>query len=172
MHPYVAESCIENKKHMVTASYVSPSLSELDSKASNAGITILNELGLDPGIDHLAAMQVFEQVKAEGGKIISFVSWCGGLPAPENSGNPFGYKFSWSPKGALLAALNSAKYLENGKIVEIEGENLLSSAKHVSILPGFNFEGIPNRDSTKYAKLYGIEDASTIFRGTLRYKVN
>jgi len=101
---------------MVTASYVSEAMQKLNDKAVAAGITILNEVGLDPGIDHLTAMKFIDNVKSKGGKLTSFVSWCGGLPAPEASDNPLGYKFSWSPKGVLLAGLNSARYKLNGKV--------------------------------------------------------
>ena len=116
LHTTIAKLCIRHKKHMVTASYVSPEMQKLDGEAKQAGITIMNEVGLDPGIDHLTACEVFGQVRASGGKVTSFVSWCGGLPAPEVSNNPLGYKFSWSPKGVLLAAKNSALYKMNGKV--------------------------------------------------------
>jgi saccharopine dehydrogenase-like NADP-dependent oxidoreductase len=131
----------------------------------------LNELGLDPGIDHLAAVKTIQEVQAEGGQVDSFVSWCGGLPAPEASDNPFGYKFSWSPKGVLLAATNAAKYIENGKTIEISGDNLLKTAKSLTLVPGLNFEGLANRDSTKYIEQYGLKNVKNMFRGTLRYKV-
>lgn len=101
---------------MVTASYVSPQMEQLAARASAAGISIVNEMGLDPGIDHLLAMELIDSVKAAGGHIESFVSWCGGLPAPECSNNPLGYKFSWSPKGVLTAALNPARYLLDGEV--------------------------------------------------------
>lgn len=173
MHVSVAELCIANKKHMVTASYISPAMAALDERAKAAGITILNELGLDPGIDHLTAMQLFDHVKAEGGRISSFVSWCGGLPAPEASGNPLGYKFSWSPKGVLLAGLNSAKYKWDGKLLNIPGPELLKSSLPVELYKGFSLEGIPNRDSLSYLDVYNlgkVDDIQTMFRGTLRYK--
>lgn len=159
---------------MVTASYISPEMESLNQAAISANILILNEIGLDPGLDHLAAMKVIEECKEKGEIIESFVSWCGGLPAPESAtSNPFGYKFSWSPRGVLLAAQNSAKYLEEGEIKEISGKDLLSSAKEVTnVHPFLMFEGLPNRDSLKYKKLYGLKDAKTMFRGTLRYKVN
>jgi alpha-aminoadipic semialdehyde synthase len=146
----------------------------LKIRAAEANIILMNEIGLDPGIDHLTAMKVFDEVKAKGGKIDSFVSWCGGLPAPEVSGNPLGYKFSWSPKGVLSAGLNSAKYKLGGEIVHIPGENLLQSAFPVSVYPGFSLEGIPNRDSLGYLDTYKLgngENLKDMFRGTLRFKV-
>ena len=156
---------------MVTASYVTPQIAGLHEKAIDAGIVIFKEIGLDPGIDHLTAMKIIDEAKDSGFQIEGFTSWCGGLPAPENSDNPLGYKFSWSPRGVLLAALNAARYRQNGKLIEIPGENLLQNAQAVPIYPGFNFEGLPNRDSLKYEKAYGLDGISTMFRGTLRYKV-
>ncbi|KAI8929038.1 Saccharopine dehydrogenase-domain-containing protein [Entophlyctis helioformis] len=173
LHPIVAEQCLQHKKHLVTASYISPAMSALDQRAKDAGLTFINEVGLDPGIDHLTACQLFNDVKAKNGRITSFVSWCGGLPAPEVSDNPLGYKFSWSPKGVLLAGLNPAKFKRDGRIVEIPGDQLLHNAVDVPIFKGFAFEGLANRDSLKYTDLYNlgrIEDLDTMFRGTLRYK--
>ncbi|RPJ40702.1 MAG: saccharopine dehydrogenase, partial [Candidatus Latescibacterota bacterium] len=115
-HVQVAEPCIAHKKPFVSTSYVSPAMRALDERAKAAGIMLLNEIGLDPGIDHMSAMRVFHDVKKRGGTIKSFMSYCGGLPAPEANTNPFGYKFSWSPRGVLLAGKNSAKYLKDGKV--------------------------------------------------------
>ncbi|KAI9193475.1 Saccharopine dehydrogenase-domain-containing protein [Polychytrium aggregatum] len=173
MHIPVAESCIAQKKHMVTASYISPDMEKLHERAKAAGVSILNEIGLDPGIDHLTAMRTIHEVQAAGGRVSSFVSWCGGLPAPEASNNPLGYKFSWSPRGVLLAGLNSAKFKMNGKMHEIPGSHLLKSAMNVDMYRGFALEGVPNRDSLKYTSLYELGDLNkldTMFRGTLRYK--
>lgn len=170
MHPKIAKACINQKTHMVTASYMSKEIKGLHEEAYNAGVTVLNEVGLDPGIDHLLALECIQEVKAMGGRITSFESFCGGLPAPEFSDNPLRYKFSWSPRGALLNTLSSARYLRKGQIVEIsEGGELMRATKSLDFLPGFNLEGFPNRDSTTYAKLYGIDDANTILRGTIRY---
>ncbi|XP_022910037.1 alpha-aminoadipic semialdehyde synthase, mitochondrial [Onthophagus taurus] len=171
MHPVVAKACIQEKVHMVTASYASDTMKELHEAAVNAGVTILNEVGLDPGIDHLLALECIQDVQALGGRVTSFVSYCGGLPAPEFSANPLRYKFSWSPRGALLNTVSAAKYLRKGQIVEIqEGGELMSSTTDLDFLPGFNLEGFPNRDSMVYAKLYGLQDAVTLLRGTIRYK--
>ncbi|KAK2187791.1 hypothetical protein NP493_154g03016 [Ridgeia piscesae] len=170
LHPEVAKLCIKHKCDMVTASYRSPAMYELHDAAVDAGITIMNEVGVDPGIDHMLAMECFDDVKEHGGKISSFVSWCGGLPAPEYSANPLRYKFSWSPRGVLLTLLNSAKYLQDNKVVEVPGNGgLLESTRELDFLPGFHLEGYPNRDSTMYAEMYGIETAHTILRGTIRY---
>lgn len=171
LHPEVAKLCIRHKRHMVTASYKTPAMAELDAAAKEAGITVMNEVGLDPGIDHLLAMECFDEVRAHGGKVTSFVSFCGGLPAPEDSDNPLRYKFSWSPRGVFFNVLSGAQYLKNGQIIQIaEGGELLNAAETMTFLPGFNLEGFPNRDSLPYSQLYGIEDAHTVLRGTLRYK--
>jgi len=171
IHPDIAKRCIANKVNMVTASYQSPALKELHYDAVNAGITCVNECGVDPGIDHFLALECFDQVHTGGGKIESFVSFCGGLPAPECSDNPLGYKFSWSPRGALLNMLSGAKFLQDGRIVEVEENGgLMEATRDMDFLPGFSLEGYPNRDSTIYSELYGINEASTILRGTLRYK--
>jgi len=170
-HPTVARLCIKHRKHMVTTSYVKETMAKLDGAAKEAGVMVLNEIGVDPGIDHMAAMKIIHQVQRDGGEITSFKSWCGGLPAPEANTNPYGYKFSWSPKGVLLASRNSARYLEDGKDVVIPGEELFD---HRWIVPVevegevIDFEGYPNRDSLPYMKTYGIKTTQTMFRGTLR----
>ncbi|GIY30410.1 hypothetical protein CDAR_262411 [Caerostris darwini] len=171
LHPSIAERCIKHKVNMVTASYLTPEMRSLHQAAVDAGITIVNEVGLDPGIDHLLAMECFDEIKLNGGKITSFVSYCGGLPAPEHSDNPLRYKFSWNPRGVLLNTLSVAKYLDDGKIVEIpSGGALMDHARDIDFLPGFNLEGFPNRDSTAYIDAYNIQTADTVLRGTLRYK--
>lgn len=172
MHVPVAETCIEQKKNLVTASYVSEQIKALHNRAVDAGVTIGMEFGLDPGIDHMLAMQCFDEIKRSGGEVSSFISWCGGLPSPEDSDNPLRYKFSWSPQGVLMVTLAPAKYLQNGKLIERAegGENYRKPPHEIHGFPGFNLEGIPNRDSIKYAKEYGIESVETILRGTLRYK--
>ncbi|TDZ74117.1 Saccharopine dehydrogenase [Colletotrichum trifolii] len=169
-HATVIKSAIRQKKHVVTTSYVSPAMMELDQQAKEAGITVMNEIGLDPGIDHLYAVKTIEEVHAEGGKIISFLSYCGGLPAPEASDNPLGYKFSWSSRGVLLALRNAAKYYKDGQIVDVASKDLMGTAKPYFIYPGYAFVAYPNRDSTPYKERYNIPEAETIVRGTLRYQ--
>jgi saccharopine dehydrogenase-like NADP-dependent oxidoreductase len=153
---------------MVTTSYVSEAMNKLDGEAKRAGIILLNELGLDPGIDHMEAMRVIDEIHDGGGKLRSFISFCGGLPAPEANTNPFGYKFSWSPIGVLLAGKNSAEYLLDGKKVLIPAEKLFESYELRTIEGLGVFEGYPNRNSVPYAKLYGVPEAKTMLRGTLR----
>jgi len=168
-HPLVAELAIEQGRPMVTASYVSPAMRELDARARSRGVILLNELGLDPGIDHMEAMRVIHEVHDAGGSVLGFTSWCGGLPAPEANTNPFGYKFSWSPRGVLLASKNSAQFLKDGRIVTIPAAELFARPEIIGI-PGLGaFEGYPNRDSVSYREIYGIPEALTVFRGTLRY---
>ncbi|PKK49973.1 hypothetical protein CI102_6869 [Trichoderma harzianum] len=168
-HAAVIKSAIRNKKHVVTTSYVSDAMMELDQQAKDAGITVMNEIGLDPGIDHLSAVDTINNVHAAGGKILSFKSFCGGLPAPENSDNPLGYKFSWSSRGVLLALRNAATFWEDGKIVNVAGPELMATAKPYHIYPGYAFVAYPNRDSSIYKERYNIPEAQTIIRGTLRY---
>lgn len=169
-HVNVVKAAIKNKKNVVTTSYINPQLKELESQIEAAGITVMNEIGLDPGIDHLYAVKTIEEVHAVGGKIKLFLSYCGGLPAPESSGNPLGYKFSWSSRGVLLALRNAAKYWQDGKVVDVKSEDLMATAKPYFIYPGFAFVCYPNRDSTTYKQLYNIPEAETVIRGTLRYQ--
>uniref|UniRef100_A0A8C7URV5 Aminoadipate-semialdehyde synthase n=1 Tax=Oncorhynchus mykiss TaxID=8022 RepID=A0A8C7URV5_ONCMY len=170
-HPVIAKHCINKKVNMVTASYLSPAMKDLQQSAEEAGITIVNEMGLDPGIDHMLAMECIDQAKADGCTIESYSSFCGGLPAPECSDNPLRYKFSWSPYGVLLNTISPAIFLKDNEVVSIPaGGTLMESTSPMDFLPGFNLEGFPNRDSTKYSEQYGIESAHTLIRGTLRFK--
>lgn len=168
-HLQVAEVCLECKTHMVTTSYVKEEMRNLDGRAKQAGILILNEIGLDPGIDHLSAMKVIHAVEDQGGRVVSFRSYCGGLPAPEDNTNPWGYKYSWSLSAVLSAGLNPARYLEDGEEIDIPGPELFAHHWPVEI-PGTGwFEGYPNRNSLGYLDTYGLQHARTMFRGTLRY---
>ncbi|KAK2842766.1 hypothetical protein Q5P01_012966 [Channa striata] len=170
-HPMVAKHCIKRKVNMVTASYLSPAMKELQSSVEQAGITIVNEMGLDPGIDHMLAMKCIDQAKAGGCTVESYISFCGGLPAPECSDNPLRYKFSWSPYGVLLNTISPAVFLKDNQVVNIPaGGSLMDSTLSLDFFPGFNLEGFPNRDSTKYIEPYGIQTAHTLIRGTLRYQ--
>jgi saccharopine dehydrogenase-like NADP-dependent oxidoreductase len=168
-HPKVAALCVKHRKHMVTTSYVKEAMRALDGPAQEAGVILMNEIGVDPGIDHMSAMKVIHEVERKGGRIASFLSWTGGLPAPEANDNPFGYKFSWSPKGVLLAGRNSARFQKDGQIVEIPGEELFDHYWPVQVEGMGEFEGYPNRDSLPYAETYSIQPTGWMFRGTLRY---
>lgn len=168
-HVMVAKHCIKNKINMLTTSYVKPEMMALDAQAKEAGIIILNESGLDPGIDHMSAMRIIDTVRSKGGKIEEFYSLCGALPAAEASDNPFRYKFSWSPKGVILASNNSARYLHHGKEVNTPTENLFKDIFNLEF-PGIGMlEVYPNRDSIEYIDIYGIPEVKTMYRGTFRY---
>ncbi|KAJ1667357.1 saccharopine dehydrogenase (NADP+, L-glutamate-forming) [Coemansia sp. RSA 1813] len=169
-HARVMKAAIKAKKHVVTTSYISPAMQELDAAAKEAGIICMNEIGLDPGIDHLYALKIINEVHDQGGKILSFESFCGGLPAPEASNNPLGYKFSWSARGVLLALRNNARYWQDGKLVEIEGKDLMDSARPIYIYPAFALVGYGNRDSSHYRERYNIPHAETCVRGSMRYQ--
>lgn len=167
-HVKVARLCIKHKQQMVTTSYVSDAMQALDEEAKKAGILILNEIGVDPGTDHMSAMKVIHEVEKKGGKVVSFRSYCGGLPALQSNNNPFGYKFSWSPRGVVMAGKNNGQYLENGEIVYIPGRNLFREYEILDIEGVGSFDAYTNRNALPYKKLYGLKDAKTVFRGTLR----
>jgi saccharopine dehydrogenase-like NADP-dependent oxidoreductase len=167
-HVQIANICIKLKKNLVLTSYVSTAMQELDDAAKKAGILILNEIGLDPGIDHMSAMRIIHDVENRQGKIVSFQSYCGGLPALQNNNLPFGYKFSWSPRGVVLAGKNNGQFLENGRVVFIPSKNLFKNYVLIDIDGVGTFEAYTNRDALPYKQLYGLYDAHTVFRGTLR----
>jgi len=167
-HVKVAKLCIKHKKHLVTTSYVSDEMKKLDGQAKNARILLLNECGLDPGIDHMSAMRIIHDIETNGGKVISFRSTTGALPSHEANNNPFGYKFSWSPRGVLLASRNAAKWLEDGKEVSIPGEQLFENYIIQDVPGAGSFENYPNRNSVPYKQIYGLKDAITVYRGTFR----
>jgi saccharopine dehydrogenase-like NADP-dependent oxidoreductase len=167
-HVSVAELCIKHKRQMVTTSYVSPEMKALDARAREAGIIVLNEIGLDPGIDHMSAMRIIHDVEKKGGKVVSFKSYCGALPAPEAANNPLGYRFSWSPRGVLMASRNPALYLKDGEEVSVPGEVLFDDVHTIYVEGVCELEAYPNRDSVAYVETYGLEGIPTMFRGTLR----
>ncbi|RLD32526.1 MAG: saccharopine dehydrogenase, partial [Bacteroidetes bacterium] len=168
-HILVAGFCIQYKKHMVTASYIVPEMQALHEKAKEAGIIILNELGFDPGLDHMSAKRVIDKAHAEGGKVIGFYSLGGALPAPEFSDNPFRYKFTWSPKGVLMAGNSDGKYLKEGKEVFIPAKELFKDLFYIDFPGAGELVAYPNRDSTEYIFIYNIPEVETIIRATLRY---
>ncbi|OFX26580.1 MAG: hypothetical protein A2033_08795 [Bacteroidetes bacterium GWA2_31_9] len=168
-HLMVAKMCIKHKKNMVTTSYVKPEMKALDADAKAAGIIILNELGLDPGIDHMSAMRIIDTIHAKGGEVEEFYSFCGALVAPEVEKNPFNYKFTWAPKGVVMAGNNDGKYLRKGIVKDIPTEDLFKNPLHVDFPEIGKLEVYPNRDSLPYVELYGIPETKTMFRGTFRY---
>ena len=168
LHITVAKDCVQFKTNLVTASYVSEEISALDEKAKASGIILLNEIGLDPGIDHMSAMSVIDEIKDNGGEITSFKSYCGGLVHPDFDNNPWNYKFTWNPRNVVLAGQGNAKFLENGAEKIIAYSDLFTTTEQMTILEAGAFEGYANRDSLSYKKEYGLENISTLFRGTLR----
>jgi len=169
-HAMVARTCIRWGKPLVTTSYVQPEMQALDEEARKAGVLLLNEVGLDPGIDHMTAMKVIDHIHEKGGGVEEFYSLCGALPAPEAVDNPMKYKFSWSPKGVVLASRNSALYLKKGKRVAIEPVNLFKDRFSFEFPGVGELEVYPNRDSISYTDIYKIREVSTMYRGTFRYK--
>lgn len=168
MHPLVAKTCVDLSKHMVTASYVSKEMKALDTTAKAKGVALLNELGVDPGIDHMSAMQIIHRIKAEGGKMLGFMSNTGGLIAPESDNNPWNYKFTWNPRNVVVAGQSVAQYKDQGQLKFIPYHKLFTRTTKIDVLDMGNFEMYPNRDSLSYREIYGLEEIPSILRGTLR----
>lgn len=168
MHGDVARDCVRLGKHMATASYVSEDMKELDAEAKQKKLILLNECGLDPGIDHASAMKVIHEIQDKGGKITSFKSFCGGLVAPESNDNPWGYKFSWNPRNVILAGQGTAQFIEDGKLKFIPYNRIYTQTETIEVEGYGKFDAYANRDSIGYKEPYGLNDASTMLRGTLR----
>ncbi len=168
MHMIVAKDCLTLKTHLVTASYVSDEMAALNDAAKAADLIFLNEVGVDPGIDHMSTMEMIERVRGLGGKITSFRSYCGALVAPE-SANEWGYKFTWAPRNVILAGQGTARYRRGGSIKYLPYQRLFSRIEEVEVPGTGTFEAYANRDSVKYLKLYTLEDVQTLYRATLRY---
>ena len=167
-HVGVATLCLKHKKSMVTTSYVKPEMKALDGAAREAGVILLNELGLDPGIDHMSTMRIINHIHDREGAVLEFYSFCGALPAPEAADNPFKYKFTWSPKGVVMAGNNDGVYLRHGEIIEIQTRDLFKNPILVDCPQAGVLEVYPNRDSLAYKDLYGIPETRTLYRGTFR----
>jgi saccharopine dehydrogenase-like NADP-dependent oxidoreductase len=170
LHPLVAAVCLAHRCHLATASYVSAEVQALHHEAAGAGLTFLMECGLDPGLDHMSAMQVLDDLRAQGAHLTGFRSDCGGLVAPESEGNnPWRYKFSWSPRNVVLAGQpGPARYLEDGREQFIPYEELFARAEVVAVPGHGHFEAYANRDALTYQQAYGLADVRTMRRGTLR----
>ncbi len=169
MHPGVAQDCLELKKHLVTPSYVSKELRQMEDKVKEAGLIFMNELGLDPGIDHMSALQLLRRLTSKGEEVSCFESFTGGLVAPESDDNPWHYKFTWNPRNVVLAGQGGAvKFKHNGRYKYIPYQKLFRRTEIIEIPEYGRFEGYANRDSLNYRKLYGLEHVPTIYRGTLR----
>ena len=168
MHLIVAKDCLEFKKDLVTASYVSNDIKQFDSDAKKNNLIFLNEIGLDPGIDHMSAMKVIDELKLKGAELKSFKSYCGGLIHPDSDNNPWNYKFTWNPRNVILAGKGTSKYLQLNKVQEISYESLFTKLDYVNILNEGKFEAYANRDSLSYIASYGLNEIETMYRGTLR----
>ena len=168
MHYLVAESCVHHRTHMITASYVSNEISQLDEQASKTGVLLLNEMGVDPGIDHMSAMKIIDHIRDIGGTLDIFESNTGGLVAPEYDNNSWNYKFTWNPRNVVLAGARGARFLHNGKFKYIPYHKIFQRYEIIKVLDLGEFEVYPNRDSLKYKDDYGLHDVSTMFRGTIR----
>ncbi|GGF25755.1 saccharopine dehydrogenase C-terminal domain-containing protein [Hymenobacter cavernae] len=168
-HLPVAQACVRHRRHLATASYATDEIRALHAEAAEASLTILMECGLDPGLDHMSAMQVLSDIRAKGGTLTSFKSYCGGLLAPDSEGdNPWKYKFTWNPRNVVLAGQSTAKYLENGHLRFIPYQQLFARYETLEV-PGYGqFEGYANRDSLSYRAPYGLDHIPTMLRGTLR----
>jgi saccharopine dehydrogenase-like NADP-dependent oxidoreductase len=171
LHPKVARHCLQFGKHLFTASYVSDEMKSFDSDAKTKGLLFLNESGLDPGIDHMSAMQVIDKIRAGGGEMTSFESFTGGLIAPDTDPeNPWRYKFTWNPRNVVMAGQGTAKFLQNGQYKYIPYQQLFKRITAIRV-PGLGeYEGYANRDSLKYRETYGLQKIKTMLRGTLRNK--
>ncbi len=169
LHIEVAKDCITYKKHMVTASYISDAMQSLDTAAKENNLVFMNEIGLDPGIDHLSAMKVIDEIRDRGGKMLLFESFCGGLVAPESDNNLWNYKFTWAPRNVVLAGNGgAAKFLQEGTYKYIPYHKLFRRTEFLDVEGYGRFEAYANRDSLKYKHVYGLENILTLFRGTIR----
>jgi len=168
-HIEVAKDCITLGKNMVTASYVSNEMADLDKAAKNKGLVFMNEIGVDPGIDHMSAMKVIDDIRDKGGNVILFESFAGGLVAPESDNNLWNYKFTWNPRNVVVAGQGSAaKFLQENTYKYIPYHRLFRRTEFLDVEGYGRFEGYANRDSLKYQSVYGLDDVKTLYRGTMR----
>lgn len=171
LHILLAKDCLKHKKHLITSSYVSPEMKELDAQAKQAGLMFMCEMGLDPGIDHMTASQIVHGIQKVAGAITSFKSFTGGLVSSESDTNPWHYKFSWNPRNVVLAGRDGAKYLSNGKVIEVPYNELFAHPKRGAKINGVNpLVYYPNRDSLNYMSLYDLPDVKTFMRATYRFQ--
>lgn len=169
LHIKIAKDCIQYKKHLVTASYVSKEMEALNEEVKKNGLIFMNEIGLDPGIDHMSAMEVIDRIRSKGGKMLLFESFTGGLVAPESDSNLWNYKFTWNPRNVVLAGQGgTAKFIQEGTYKYIPYQKLFRRTEFLDVEGHGKFEAYANRDSLKYREAYGLQDALTLFRGTMR----
>lgn len=168
-HMEVAKDCVEFEKSLVTASYISEELKALNDEVIGKGLVFMNEIGLDPGVDHMSAMQIIDRIKDQGGKMIMFESFTGGLVAPESDTNLWHYKFTWNPRNVVVAGQGGvAKFIQEGKYKYIPYNKLFRRTEFLEVENYGRFEALANRDSLKYREIYGLEDIKTLYRGTIR----
>ena len=168
-HIKVAQDCVDLHKNLVTASYVSNEIKALDERVREKGLVFMNEIGLDPGIDHMSAMQIIDRIRSQGGKMVLFESFTGGLVAPESDTNLWNYKFTWNPRNVVLAGQGgAAKFIQEGTYKYIPYHKLFRRTEFFEIEGYGKFEGYANRDSLKYREAYGLQDTLTLYRGTMR----
>ncbi|MFD0932740.1 saccharopine dehydrogenase family protein [Psychroflexus salinarum] len=168
-HIEVAKDCVKFKKNMVTASYVSKEMEALNDEVKENGLTFMNEIGVDPGVDHMSAMQVIDRIRSQGGKMLLFESFTGGLVAPESDDNLWNYKFTWNPRNVVVAGQGgAAEFIQEGQYKYIPYQRLFRRTEFLSIPKYGRFEGLANRNSLAYRSIYGLEDIPTLYRGTLR----
>lgn len=169
LHIVVAEICLKVSKNLVTASYCSDAMYAMEPEVKEKGLLFLNEVGLDPGIDHMSAMSYLDEVRARGGNVLLFESFCGGLPAPESDTNVWNYKFTWNPRNVVLAGQGgTAKFIQEGTYKYIPYHKLFRRTEFLEIEGYGTFEAYANRDSLKYQSVYGLNDVLTLYRGTIR----
>lgn len=169
LHIEIAKDCLEFKKHLVTASYISDAMQALDEEAKKNNLIFMNEIGLDPGIDHMSAMKVIDEIRSKGGKMLLFESFCGGLVAPESDNNLWNYKFTWAPRNVVLAGQGgAAKFIQEGTYKYIPYGTVFRRTEFLEVEDYGKFEAYSNRDSLKYRSIYGLDDILTLYRGTIR----
>lgn len=169
LHMLIAEACLHFNKNLLTASYIDEATKKLSKQVEEKNLLFLYEMGLDPGIDHMSAMHIIDEIKNKGGKITSFKSHCGGLVTPESIDNPWFYKLTWNPRNIVLAGKSGAIYLEDGLVKKINYENLFDEANKIQLPTGENYGYYANRDSLSYTPIYGLEDIPNFIRTTLRF---
>ncbi|MFM7053979.1 MAG: saccharopine dehydrogenase C-terminal domain-containing protein, partial [Bacteroidota bacterium] len=170
MHHLLVEECLKHGKHFLSASYVSAKVAAMEPEAREKGVVIISECGLDPGIDHMSAMEIINRLKSQGANLISFKSYTGGLVAPESNDNPWGYKISWNPRNVILAGQGTASYLWGGKYKHTPYSRIFTDIESLEVEQVGRFDGYANRDSVSYMKIYGLEGISGLLRGTLRQR--
>lgn len=169
LHIEIAKDCLQFKKHLVTASYISDAMMALDEEARKNNLIFMNEIGLDPGIDHMSAMKVINEIRQKGGRMLLFESFCGGLVAPESDNNLWNYKFTWAPRNVVLAGQGgAAKFIQEGTYKYIPYGTLFRRTEFLEVEGYGKFEAYSNRDSLKYRSIYGLDDILTLYRGTIR----